>query len=98
MTTERLQIADPRMRRSSTICNQRVSRTVGEICYHYQTQRRNDFNMYRYLLVIILMQYLFCVFVGSFAVLVCDLIAHWHSRVKFVANLPLLRDFVYKRA
>jgi hypothetical protein len=35
---------------------------------------------------LILMQYLYCVFVGSFAVLVCDLTACWHSRVQFVAN------------
>jgi hypothetical protein len=49
------QRADRRMRiSSSTSCNQRVSRTVGEMCYHYQTQRRNDFIMYRYMLVLIL--------------------------------------------
>jgi hypothetical protein len=54
MTTERLQIADPRMCRISITCDQRVSRTVGEMCYHYQTPRRNHFIMYRYLLVIIL--------------------------------------------
>jgi hypothetical protein len=33
------------------------------------------------------MQYLFCVFVGSFAVLVWELIAHWHSR-----NTSTVRD------
>jgi hypothetical protein len=44
------------------------------------------------------MQYLFCVFVGSFAVPVCDLTARWHSRERFVENYSLLGDFACERA